>query len=199
MRGVVVLAHALDGVVVALRRLATPSPATPAAAPRRRAATRQLGEAFRAYDRKRSRRRAQARSARLDDDKLVEPRLRRCGCAAWSRCAPATPTPAQSAFEKLAQARAARGSRAQVPWRLADCAWAARRPRRAPRRPTRKLIAADGAERRRRRRHRDVPDRRGRSRRRPRAAYRALVIAHPAHPLADAAEAQHARARRRRR
>ena len=54
----------------------------------------------------------------------------RCGCAAWSRCAPASRDARRSAFEKLAQARTARGSRARSPWRLADCAWAQRRSRR---------------------------------------------------------------------
>ncbi len=92
---------------------------------------------------------------------------------------------AEAAFRK---ARKVTGSRfaAELPWRLADCAWL-RNDRQAAAKAYAKLITAANAE--------DAGDV-GTAMYRiaevanDAAAYRALVVAHPSHPLAAAAEAK---------
>nr|MBA3538451.1 hypothetical protein [Deltaproteobacteria bacterium] len=93
--------------------LAAPALASPAT---------ELGEAYRAYDRN-DLATAQQRLASLDDTALVSRDY-----ALWLRGMVALragdPTRAQVAFSALGKLGGASRYAAQVPWRLADCAWA---------------------------------------------------------------------------
>ena len=94
-------------------------------------------------------------------------------------------TTAEAAFRKAAKVSGSRFA-AELPWRLADCAWL-RNDRHAAAKMYAKLIAATNAE--------DAGDV-GTAMYRiaevanDAAAYRTLVVAHPSHPLAPAAEAK---------
>jgi len=145
---------------------------------------RTLGAAFAAYDRGDLAAAASSLAA-LDDGKLVARDY-----ALWLRGMVALrggdPTAAQAIFGKLGKLASSNGSRfaAQVPWRLADCAWAKGDRAGAIARYA-ALIKATGAD--------EIGDvgtamfRIAEVKHTP-AAYHALAVAHPAHPLAERAE-----------
>lgn len=143
---------------------------------------KRLGEAFRAYDRG-DLVAAKKLAGELDD------KVANRDYVLWIRGMVALRTGdvavAQKAFEQLGKVAGSRFAR-EVPWRLADCAWA-RGDRAAAAKAYGKLIKANNAE--------DIGDigtamwRIAEAKATP-DAYRALVIAHPAHPMADQAQAK---------
>ncbi|MGE0867785.1 MAG: transglycosylase SLT domain-containing protein [Kofleriaceae bacterium] len=144
---------------------------------------KQLGAAYSAYDRG-DLEAAQQHLKRLNDEALAN-----ADYALWLRGMVSLRTDdltgAKTAFDKLAKRRGSRYSR-EVPWRLADIAWA-RGERAAAAKSYAKLIAARGAS--------DVGDLgtakfRVAETKTGAAAIRALrefLLDHPSHPLADAA------------
>ncbi|MBA3395600.1 MAG: transglycosylase SLT domain-containing protein [Deltaproteobacteria bacterium] len=143
-----------------------------------------LGDAYRAYDA------AELGTARAKLAGLDEKALANRDYLYWLRGMIALrsgdPAAARADFEKLGKLAGSRFSR-EVPWRLADCAWA-KGDRAGAAKAYAKLVAAAGAG--------DVADV-GTARYRiaetatgkaAPAAFRSFVIAHPAHPLAASAE-----------
>ena len=142
-----------------------------------------LGEAFRAYDAN-DLAHAAAALARLDDSALVNRDY-----ALWLRGMVALragdPDAAAKQFKKLAKLRDSRLA-AQVPWRLADCAWA-RGDHGSAAAAYAGLVGKPGAA--------DAGDLatamyRIAEAKHQAGAYRALIVAHPEHPLAADAEAK---------
>ena len=142
-----------------------------------------LGDAFRAYDRG-DLAAAKELASSLDDKDYANRDY-----ALWLRGMVALRTDdvaaATSAFDQLGKLGSSRFAH-EVPWRLADCAWA-NGDRAAAAKAYARLIELPGAE--------DVGDVgtamwRIAEANPTAAAYRALVIAHPSHPLAERAEAR---------
>ncbi|MGN6109342.1 MAG: transglycosylase SLT domain-containing protein [Kofleriaceae bacterium] len=155
---------------------AAPASAEPAA--------KDLGDAFRAYDQG-DLERARQLAFRIDDKAI-----RNQDYLLWLRGMVGLRTgaldDARTAFDRLAKVRGSRFAR-EVPWRLADVAWA-RGDRAAAAKAYAKLIAAAGAG--------DIGDvgtarfriAESRTGKGAATAYRDFVIAHPAHPMAARAE-----------
>ena len=146
-------------------------------------AAKALGDAFRAYDAGDLDRARKLVSGIADDSVANKDYL------LWLRGMVALRTddvgPAARAFEALGKLHGSRFAR-EVPWRLADCAWA-KGDKPAAAKAYGALIKQTGAE--------DVGDVgtamwRIAEAKPSAAAYRALVIAHPSHPLAERAEAK---------
>ena len=83
---------------------------------------KRLGEAYRAYDRTTSPRRTKL-LAKLDDAQARQRGLRAVAARHGRAAHAASRPPRRRAFEKLAKLSGSRFAR-EVPWRLADCAWA---------------------------------------------------------------------------
>ncbi len=158
--------------------------AKPATAKRVDLATaKHLGAAYRAYD-DNELAAAKKHLAKIDDKKVVA-----LDYVLWLRGMVALrlgdAAAATSAFEKLGAIKDSRFA-AQVPWRLADCAWA-KGDRAGAAKQYAKLIDRRGAS-----RVGDIGTAKFRiAEAKPSAAaYREIVLEHPAHPLAARAEAR---------